>query len=371
MANNDRVYEAYQGSMGKAFQLSTKERIDWIIEQAKEAERILDIGCSQGIVSLLLAKMGKKCVGIDIQPEAIDYANNLLESEYANIQNRVRFECIDALKFEEDEKFDCIIITEVIEHLQNPGQILRKAAEMIADGGIIIISTPFGLSPHPDHKATYYLSGFENLLTKEFVIKKIDFVEQWMGAVCLKKIQNTKELYNVLEYLVKEEEAFEAKELEYVDRVNGLRENLTNANLKYRQLSEKYGEANEKYRQLSEKYGEANEKYRQLSEKYGEANLKYRQLSEKYGIIKEWHNGKQKKLDRTLQELLRCYNDYNLSGVYFEQMSDRIIKLKSQNSTLIEENKELKRQLGIITNSKLGQLGIKIYQILNKHMRKL
>ena len=78
MANNDRIYEAYMGEMGEKFRQQTIERMDWILQQVGDRETVLDIGCSQGIASILCAQQGAKVTGIEIQKENCVFAFELL-----------------------------------------------------------------------------------------------------------------------------------------------------------------------------------------------------------------------------------------------------------------------------------------------------
>ena len=64
----DRVGEVYKGEIfSEEAQQMCRERVDWICSNAQGA-RVLDLGCSQGIVSLLLAQKGYSVVGVDIHP---------------------------------------------------------------------------------------------------------------------------------------------------------------------------------------------------------------------------------------------------------------------------------------------------------------
>ena len=70
---HDRVMEAYYGKLGDQFMRETQARIHWICAQVK-GRRILDVGCSQGIVPLLLAREGCQVTGVDTSPQAIEEA---------------------------------------------------------------------------------------------------------------------------------------------------------------------------------------------------------------------------------------------------------------------------------------------------------
>ncbi|WP_062320411.1 hypothetical protein [Halolactibacillus sp. JCM 19043] len=58
-AITDSIYDAYYYKFGKTFGNEVRERIHWIAKEAK-GKSMLDIGCSQGILSILLAREGKK-----------------------------------------------------------------------------------------------------------------------------------------------------------------------------------------------------------------------------------------------------------------------------------------------------------------------
>lgn len=66
--NDDRITEAFNGKLGVNMQRKTKKRVDWIIGNTK-GNNILDVGCSQGIISIILGKKGKNVIGCDRQVE--------------------------------------------------------------------------------------------------------------------------------------------------------------------------------------------------------------------------------------------------------------------------------------------------------------
>ena len=61
----DRVTELYEGMIGTAVeQRLLAARIHWMISQVEGSE-VLDVGCGQGIATLLLAREGRRAVGLD------------------------------------------------------------------------------------------------------------------------------------------------------------------------------------------------------------------------------------------------------------------------------------------------------------------
>ena len=184
MANHDRVNEVYSEQLFDAgTQQALRERVHWMCAQVRGRD-VLDIGCSQGIVTLLLGREGFKVMGVDIEAEAIAYAQAELQQEPSEVQARVSFIHADAASFAfEPASFDSVILGEVLEHLVQPERLLAAACRAVKAGGRIILTTPFGVFEHADHKQTYYLSSFLSLVTPfaqpvglEIMGKRICFV---------------------------------------------------------------------------------------------------------------------------------------------------------------------------------------------------
>jgi SAM-dependent methyltransferase len=103
---------------------------------------VLDIGCAQATASILLAERGFKVTAVEANPESIEYAK--LRVEFGDIS----FICTDATGISLEEDFDAIILGEVLEHVPRPGALVQRCCNMLRRGGIIVITTPNGLSPH-------------------------------------------------------------------------------------------------------------------------------------------------------------------------------------------------------------------------------
>lgn len=74
----DQVRAAYYDELGTAFGKKVRSRVHWIIRETK-GDQILDIGCSGGLVPILLGREGKQVFGIDVSPEAIEEAKKRIE----------------------------------------------------------------------------------------------------------------------------------------------------------------------------------------------------------------------------------------------------------------------------------------------------
>ena len=99
---------------------------------------IIDIAAAQGNFSLALAEHGYKVLWNDLRGELADYVK--LKYEKGDIE----FLAGNAFDLNLGEQFDCVLISEVIEHVAHPDQFLANAAAIAKPGGIVVMSTPNG-----------------------------------------------------------------------------------------------------------------------------------------------------------------------------------------------------------------------------------
>ncbi|WP_329383443.1 glycosyltransferase [Anaerofustis sp. HA2171] len=176
----DRISQAYKGELGESSMDDARKRIDWMCSKVK-GESVLDVGCSQGITSILLAKQGKNVTGIDPQPSRIDYANK--EKENEKLSDNLTFICDDFLAHDFESKFDCIVMGEILEHLFNPILFLDKAKDLLSEKGRLIVTVPFGINPFPDHKRTYYFTELFKQINERVCIVDVVFFGSWIGFI--------------------------------------------------------------------------------------------------------------------------------------------------------------------------------------------
>ncbi|MGH6899512.1 MAG: glycosyltransferase family protein [Geminicoccaceae bacterium] len=180
----DRIAEAYLGRWGsQTTQQRARDRVDWMAACAR-GPRILDIGCSEGILELLLARAGHQVLGIDIQPAAIAGARELLRSEPPAVRDRIDLRVADALRVELGETgFDTVVLGEVLEHLVNPSAMLERAAAFLKPGGRLVLTTPFGYFPHHDHRQEFRTTELVSLLSVRFVIEQLTTVDGYFRVI--------------------------------------------------------------------------------------------------------------------------------------------------------------------------------------------
>ena len=163
--NRDRVSQVYLGllDIGPTGDW-LRRRIDWMAEEAR-GPRVLDVGCSEGILEALLARRGTLVTGVDIDAEALDYARNLLAEELDEVRDRVKFVQGDFVGTRPVAGlFDTVVMGELLDCLDDPGAALDRALEHLRPAGRVVITTPFGANPHDDHRRNFSLTDLIGLL---------------------------------------------------------------------------------------------------------------------------------------------------------------------------------------------------------------
>ncbi len=135
------------------FRLRYLARLRWLQNQirihAPSAALIVDVGCSQANLSLLMAEEGYRCVAIDLLADALKYARKKYEC------GTVWFVVGDGGRLPlRSEVADVVVLGEVIEHCPEPLGTLQEARRVLKPGGFLLVTTPNGDSPlvrEPDY----------------------------------------------------------------------------------------------------------------------------------------------------------------------------------------------------------------------------
>jgi 2-polyprenyl-3-methyl-5-hydroxy-6-metoxy-1,4-benzoquinol methylase len=104
-----------------------------IVDTIAPGRRVLDLGCSQGLLARPLGRKDVRVTGVDGGPpehlaeELDEYFQRDLEAPLELPTGRV---------------FDYVVIADVIEHLRNRAQLLRGARRLLKPDGRLVISTP-------------------------------------------------------------------------------------------------------------------------------------------------------------------------------------------------------------------------------------
>ena len=171
----DRVAQVYLGMLDWGITGDIlHRRIDWMVEQA-QGPRVLDVGCSEGILELLLARRAVQVTGVDRNAEALDFAGELLAREPEEVRERVQLVHADLLDSQlAADSFDTLVLGEILEHQQDPAPLLAGSLALLRPEGRVIITMPFGYHPHEDYHHTFCLSDFIALLKPCCALESLD-----------------------------------------------------------------------------------------------------------------------------------------------------------------------------------------------------
>jgi len=100
--------------------------------------RMLDIGCGGGVLSEPLARLGADMVGADPAEENVEVAR--IHAERSGVTVDYRATTAEALA-EAGERFDVVLVMEVVEHVADVDLFVGTCAQMVKPGGLMIAAT--------------------------------------------------------------------------------------------------------------------------------------------------------------------------------------------------------------------------------------
>ena len=123
-----------------------------------QGKRVLDCACGEGYGSALLADVALEVVGVDLDDASIAHAR-----ERYGARTNLRYEKADATALDfPDASFDVVVCFETLEHVDKQAQMLAGFARVLADDGLLLVSSP-------DKREYSEVSGFRN----EFHVREL------------------------------------------------------------------------------------------------------------------------------------------------------------------------------------------------------
>lgn len=160
----------------------------FFLNKIEKNSKILDIGCGMGEVAFDISKKAQKVVAIDINKKKIESAKRRFS------RDNLTFIVGDATDYNFNERFDYIILSNVLEHIKDRQAFLKKVKNfglfflirvpMINRSWLTIYKKELGFEYRLDktHYIEYTLDTFKNELNNaslEIIDYQIQFGEIW------------------------------------------------------------------------------------------------------------------------------------------------------------------------------------------------
>ena len=126
--HNRTAYRDYQKEIGNYY-------LENYVRPFAEGRKILDIGCAEGGVLEVIENAGFDCTGLEHSEHRVEYAKKTGSKKIKFIHGDIETKKLG-------NKFDVILMLDVIEHLENKQAALENIKQALLPKGICIISFP-------------------------------------------------------------------------------------------------------------------------------------------------------------------------------------------------------------------------------------
>jgi 2-polyprenyl-3-methyl-5-hydroxy-6-metoxy-1,4-benzoquinol methylase len=159
-------YESFAATFDSKMNMyDTRKRMDVIynelLTQDIKGKSLLDAGCGTGWFSKMAVERGAVVTSMDL-------GENLLQEVKKKCESTRVVGSILEMPFENDS-FDVIVSSEVIEHTPNPHKAIEELARVLKPNGILVLTTP--------NKFWYFSIWIANKLH----IRPYEGLENWLG----------------------------------------------------------------------------------------------------------------------------------------------------------------------------------------------
>lgn len=140
----DKLYQAeYFDSWGTIDDVSVywelkrtlARRLLSMVDIKDKGARVLDVGCATGAFLSVILEEGHKAYGVDINPDAIRKAAELVPGA------EVKAGTLGGAGWGGDF-FDVVVMSDVLEHLRDPCDVLEQVYRSLKPGGRLVVLTP-------------------------------------------------------------------------------------------------------------------------------------------------------------------------------------------------------------------------------------
>jgi len=102
-------------------------------------KQVIDVGCGGGILSEAMAASGAVVTGIDISRSALSVARN--HAETSGLAIEYHQSTVEEMAENAAGRFDLVTCMELLEHVPDPGAIVRACGTLAREGGAAVFAT--------------------------------------------------------------------------------------------------------------------------------------------------------------------------------------------------------------------------------------
>jgi 2-polyprenyl-3-methyl-5-hydroxy-6-metoxy-1,4-benzoquinol methylase len=114
--------------------------------------RILDLGCSSGLLSERLLQMGHEVIGVDV---------NEIEGVKERTSAFFKADLNDGIPSEVGSNFDIVLAADVIEHVVNPGALMNQIRDVLNPHGTALVCVPNIAHWYPRFRSTLGMFDYD------------------------------------------------------------------------------------------------------------------------------------------------------------------------------------------------------------------
>ncbi len=131
-------------------------RAQWVVSTVSGGS-LLEIGCGNGGMTRLLAPKVDELLAFDVSAPSLKQLEELKLPNVRTAQGLIE-------NFHPENRFDWVVLSEVIEHIRKPTPVIERSYDLLAPGGSLVITTPNGHWESDEHLHEFSLQTFSELL---------------------------------------------------------------------------------------------------------------------------------------------------------------------------------------------------------------
>jgi SAM-dependent methyltransferase len=130
---------------------SSHGRISTLLS-SRAPSKVLDLGCSSGLLAERLREMGHQVIGVDVSE---------LEGVTGRTDAFFKADLNEGIPSEVGTGYDIVLAADVLEHLVNPGALMHLIRQVIAPGGTAIFCVPNVAHWYPRIRSTMGMFDYD------------------------------------------------------------------------------------------------------------------------------------------------------------------------------------------------------------------